>query len=393
MIIQGVSLVFAVAFVCAWQIDRKRNYLLLLSGACLLFSLGAASQSLSLPPGIGANAVVSGVLYTAAVLAVAEGILWRSGKTFGPKVDIALLVAFTGLLAFFFYGYRSLITRIYIQNFGYGLIFLAAAFQLTALARGPRVDRVLFWVLMLFALSFFPRTLFTIGFSATPDRAIFADSMFWKSLQLSLAVLGVGLVMAILAAAVTDVIEDLRRERDIDPLTGILNRRGFEGRVSLQSRDGLPPTASLILCDIDRFKVINDLHGHDIGDAILRDVGRLLHRCARERDIVSRFGGEEFAVLLPETSADEAVQCAERLRIAIETTDFTVLGGAGRLTASFGVSAVRPGDDWSSLYKRVDGHLYSAKRAGRNRAVTDEALHPPAAGDLIEPPLQLTLRT
>lgn len=334
---------------------------------------------------------MSGALYTAAVLAIAEGILWRSGKSFGLRADIAILLAFVISLAFFYYGYRSLLTRIYIQNFGYGFIFLAAALKLTSLARGGRVDRVLFWVLLAFALHFFPRTVLTIGFPADFGRDALAHSMFWQVLRLSLAVLACGLVMAILAAAVTDVIEDLRRERDIDALTGILNRRGFEERVAVHMRADRRRVAALILCDIDQFKAINDIHGHDVGDEILRDVAQMLGGSARERDIVSRFGGEEFAIFLPDTTAQEALECAERLRIAIEARDFPALGEGGRLTASFGVSAIKPDDGWSSLYKRVDAQLYSAKRTGRNRTASDETPHPSATGDLIEPQQQLTV--
>ncbi|RAI25474.1 GGDEF domain-containing protein, partial [Rhodoplanes elegans] len=90
-------------------------------------------------------------------------------------------------------------------------------------------------------------------------------------------------------------------ERDVDPLTGVLNRRGFEDRVAVHfaRRDG---PASLLLCDLDRFKAINDTLGHAAGDAVLKQVGRLLQGAARREDVIGRLGGEEFAVFLPGTS-------------------------------------------------------------------------------------------
>ena len=294
----------------------------------------------------------------------------RSGKGLGPVIDLAILAGFVLLLAYFFYIDRSLIARVYVQNFGYGLLMLIAASRLTALARGPYVDRVLFWVLLLFGLLFFPRTLLTVGFSMPVDRTAFANSMFWQALQLSLAVLGVGLALAILAAAVSDMIDDLRRERDLDLLTGILNRRGFQERVSAHLRKYGPSRTALALCDIDNFKSINDTLGHDAGDDVLGEVGRMLRNASRKRDIVGRLGGEEFAVFLPDTDEQEAIDYAERLRIAIEQNSFAFLGGARQVTASFGVGALRPGDSWPSLYKRVDGRLYEAKRTGRNRTIS-----------------------
>lgn len=370
----GILLIFGISFVGAWLMERKRSYLLLLAGACALFALGATSQTFGWPPGTGPNAVVSGALYTAAVVAAAEGLLRRSHKRFGLDVDVAIVAGFTVLLAYYFYVERSLIARVYIQSFGYGLILLVTALRLSSLARGRIVDKVLFWVLLLFAVQFFPRTLLTIGFSAPADRAAFANSVFWQALQLSLAVLGAGLAMAILAAAVADVIDDLQREREVDHLTGVFNHRGFEDRISRQLRNG---QHSLVVCDIDRFKAINDAHGHDIGDVVLQAVARALSQSVRKGDVVGRLGGEEFAVLLPHTDAQEAYECAERLRAAIAHCEFEQPGLA--VTASFGVATQTTGEAWTPLFKRVDARLYEAKRSGRNRTVSD--MTPSAPGE------------
>ncbi|MCQ6258620.1 GGDEF domain-containing protein [Pseudomonas sp. Q11] len=345
--------------------------MLLLAGGCALFACAAMSQIFGLPPGHGPNAVVSGALYTAAVLAVAEGVLLRSHQRLGWWLDVVVVCAITLALAWFFYIDRNLLVRIYIQNFGYGLILLVAALKLRSLMRGRLVDKALFWVLLAFALHFFPRTLLTVGLSAPVDRVAFANSVFWQALQLSLAVLAVGLAFAILAATIADVIDDLRRERDFDPLTGVLNRRGFEDRVMMLMKNPCG-TTSLALCDIDKFKGINDTYGHDVGDHILREVGHLLRTSARKRDIVGRLGGEEFAVLLPDTDAREAFECAERLRTAIENGTPATVGTVGPVTASFGVGSLGPMETWKGLYKRVDLLLYQAKRTGRNRTVADD---------------------
>jgi diguanylate cyclase (GGDEF)-like protein len=365
----GIMLVFGSAFAGAWALDRRRPYLLLLALTCLLFALGAVSQILYWPSATGSNAMVSGALYTAAVLLAVQGILLRSGRAFSWSLYPFMLVGFMALMAYFFYVDRNLLARVYIQNFGYGLILLAAALRLRSVPRERYADRILFWVLLVFALHFFPRTLLTIGFSAPVGERAFANSVFWQMLQLSLAVLGASLALAIFTAAFSDLLEDARHERNTDALTGTLSRHGFEEAVAARLRNA-NVQASLILCDVDHFKRVNDFYGHDVGDAVLKTLGQLLRDTAGKNDIVGRFGGEEFLVLVTAADPQEGKECAERLRVAVADHRFPLIPDGEMITASFGVADLRPGEAFESLFKRADTCLYAAKDAGRNRTVT-----------------------
>ena len=218
-----------------------------------------------------------------------------------------------------------------------------------------------------------------MGLSAPIGEKAFANSVFWQTLQLSLAVLGVSLALAVFAAAFSDLLDDARRERNTDALTETLNRRGFEETVAARLRNP-EGRASLVLCDVDHFKRVNDVHGHDVGDAVLKTLGRLLLDIARNRDVVGRFGGEEFLVFLPAADLQEAKMCAERLRTAVAGYRFPHLPDGEMVTASFGVAERRPGEPWESLFNRADTCLYAAKNAGRNRTVTALELE-----DLISP--------
>ncbi|WP_107346621.1 GGDEF domain-containing protein [Rhodopseudomonas palustris] len=378
----GIISVFGIAFLAAWSYDRRRPYLVLLAAACALFALGASSQILYWPRDTGLNAMVSGALYTCAVIAAVEGVLSRSGRAFGLWIDIAIFAAFSLALWYFFYVDRSLLARIYVQNFGYGLLLCVAALRLSQLRRGRVVDRILFWTLFLFGLHFFPRTVFTVGVSPPAGEPAFADSVFWQTLQLSLAVLGAASAMATLAAAVSDLIDDLRRERDLDHLTGLLNRRGFETEIAAPMRRA-PAGGALILCDVDHFKSINDTFGHDVGDVVLQEIGTILRRTARKGDLVGRWGGEEFAVFLPDASRSDAAECAERLRQTIANSRIPGLDDRS-VTASFGVATIREAGDWAALYKLADSRLYVAKASGRDRTVdrgmsADRSLREPVA--------------
>lgn len=367
----GILVVFGIAFLAAWMYDRRRRHLFLLAAACALFALGASSQILYLPRQTGANAMLSGALYTSAVIAAVEGVLARSRRAFGVWIDVAIFATFSFALWYFFYVDRNLLARIYVQNFGYGLLLTVAALRLSGLRNKRVVDRFLFWTLFLFGLQFFPRTILTVGLSPPAGELAFADSVFWQTLQLSLAVLGAGLAMAILAASVSDLMDDLRRERDLDHLTELLNRRGFEAQIAAPMRRD-PQRASLILCDVDHFKSINDTFGHDAGDTVLKEIGAILRKTARKGDLVGRLGGEEFAVFLPEALSSHAHECAERLRRAIAECNFAGLGH--KCTASFGVASLEEVSDWRALYKLADGRLYRAKETGRNRIVAEGGL-------------------
>ena len=164
--------------------------------------------------------------------------------------------------------------------------------------------------------------------------------------------------------------EELQRLATTDTLTGILNRRQFiilaEQGVERSRRYGR--TLALLLYDIDHFKQVNDTFGHQAGDIVLRELAKLVHEQLRRNDIEGRVGGEEFAVLLPETTISEAVVLAERIRGIIENFAINIGETSLHITASFGVTAVKETDvALDSIYKRADSALYEAKNAGRNR--------------------------
>lgn len=369
MIRPGIFLLFGVAFLWVWALERKRSWILNVAAACLTLGVAMIFHFLAWPGGAAPASIVSGFLYTIAVLAACEGLLLRVNKSFSPRFHFAVLALLTGLLWYFMYVEPSLWTRIYIQNFGYGALLLLTTFRLTGLQHGSLTDRVLFWVMLGFSVQFFVRTSLTLGFSAPEKGMAFVASPFWNILQLSLTVFGAGLAFVILLAAVSDMMEALRHERDNDVLTGTLNRRGLEDQVHRLFRNAVPGSVSIIVCDIDHFKSINDTFGHDAGDVVLQAFGSLLKQEVRPQDLVARTGGEEFSVVLRAAGEKDALEIADRIRLGFETMKFNFEPGTRLVTASFGVAERCPGESFSSTSKRADERLYEAKRAGRNRVV------------------------
>jgi diguanylate cyclase (GGDEF)-like protein/PAS domain S-box-containing protein len=166
---------------------------------------------------------------------------------------------------------------------------------------------------------------------------------------------------------------ELKDAANIDPMLSIRNRRAFEqAAAALVARAGRHGMAfNVVMIDLDHFKAVNDRYGHDGGDEALRTLCRTITDTLREadRDMLFRLGGEEFCVLLADVSEDDAVQAANRLREAVEATPVRYEDAAFPLTASFGVSAYRPGEtSIQAVLRRADWALYEAKTAGRNRA-------------------------
>ncbi|MAX33576.1 MAG: hypothetical protein CME72_11000 [Halomonadaceae bacterium] len=160
-------------------------------------------------------------------------------------------------------------------------------------------------------------------------------------------------------------ISDLKRAEQ-DYLTGAFNRQGFDDRLAISCATArrYSRPLSLIFLDLDHFKSINDNHGHAVGDDVLRGVAKTLQNEVRDSDIVSRWGGEEFAILTPETSLQDALALAERLRQALYEHPYAAVG---RISASFGVAAFDPEEAERDFVRRVDEALYKAKVSGRNQ--------------------------
>ncbi|OYV86009.1 MAG: hypothetical protein B7Z73_12490, partial [Planctomycetia bacterium 21-64-5] len=165
-------------------------------------------------------------------------------------------------------------------------------------------------------------------------------------------------------------VASLAAEARTDMLTGLPNRRSFDEdltrRFDQWRRHQIP--LSLVMVDVDFFKKFNDLHGHQTGDEVLRRIGELLRKTLREMDLAARFGGEEFAVLLPGTRLQDATTVAERLRAAVAAEPLSFGGKELHVTISIGLATAEETDDHNRLVQRADEALYAAKNGGRNRA-------------------------
>ncbi len=182
-------------------------------------------------------------------------------------------------------------------------------------------------------------------------------------------------VLAMQAAGAIErgrLFEKTERMATTDGLTGLNNHRTFQdlldGHLAAARRYGRQ--VSLIICDVDHFKSVNDTYGHPVGDKVLKGVSRILRAEARDTDVVARYGGEEFAVILPETDTEGAKVIANRIREKIAANTVQTELGPLNVTISLGVSTFPAhGDEKQDVIDRADQALYGAKHGGRNRVV------------------------
>jgi diguanylate cyclase len=182
--------------------------------------------------------------------------------------------------------------------------------------------------------------------------------------------------------ALRETLEATRRESLTDPLTGLANRKQFEESLHNLVEESVAERtpASLIVIDVDSFKRFNDLYGHLTGDQVLRLVGAVMRENVAAGVTLARFGGEEFAILLPGLGRLQARAIAEKVRTSVMTRELvkrTTGEALGKVTISLGVAAVRPSDTAVSLLERADQCMFRAKREGRNRTVDDGSVVPP----------------
>ncbi|MFH1138844.1 MAG: GGDEF domain-containing protein [Pseudomonadota bacterium] len=206
--------------------------------------------------------------------------------------------------------------------------------------------------------------------------AIFLSLMMWRNISRDIS------HQKLIEAKNSELAEKNRRLAflaDYDPLTGLFNRRRFQAAVEAEiarmkrsSRE-----ACLVLVDLDNFKRVNDRHGHPVGDKLLEEISKTFRENIRETDVIARLGGEEFIVLLPETSLEQGGVVAEKLRRVIAARPFAIDGREITATGSFGVARLTgssgSSDAFSRGYGKADAALYRAKQEGRNRVHLENA--------------------
>lgn len=365
----AISLTLASAFLLLWLYRRQHHYLLLMVAAYIGSALGFLLQHFTLSVGLPATKLLANISFTLAVFCVSGAVIARYGRPV-PWGQIGLLGA-GGLAAFswFMFVDPNLTWRVLVLNYAFGGISLVVAAELRALPeRGP-VERLMIVLALLSGINFLVRPVLIMTlYGPYSSYEGFYTSIYWTTAQLSHAVLALLIALCLFTAEALDLMKTLRSESLTDPLSGLLNRRGFEAKASalLERCTQTRVQVALIVADLDRFKVLNDRHGHAAGDRVIVEFATRLRMAAGSRAIAGRLGGEEFAVLLPMADPAAARLLADAVRAVFSAGPIEGLPREVRVTASFGIAS-RSGDEGlAELTGRADEALYHVKRGGRD---------------------------
>lgn len=372
-VLPAVLMLFSLAFVVVGAMDKLRRHLLWCALCFFCIGLAMLSQLVDIPADDGVNTLLTTTIYVVGTLSGGQGILLRSARRLPLWFGIVSFGLIVGGVVYFLHVQPNAINRIYVVNFGLACMILTFVWYLRGLARGSVADQLILGMLFLVAVQFFPRTLLTAHSIVGDDTAAdFAFTPFWQWTVFSTAVAGVIAGLVLFAAAGADRFRELVYERDTDPLTGLLNRRGLETGMNALERGRF--SGWVVACDIDYFKTINDIYGHATGDTVLTEFAAILRSYCTDRHLTARIGGEEFVICLEDMPSDAAFELVESIRRSVKTRVFSRLSKDTSLTCSFGVVRLGHKDDFWRAVERADKVLYEAKEAGRDRTLFEDRI-------------------
>jgi diguanylate cyclase (GGDEF)-like protein len=327
------------------------------------------------------SAVVGNTLIVAAIALAMRALRVFVGGAPRDVMTWLLLAALFVLLAVFTEVQPSHVGRAIAISAALGIVALRAARLLhrkapAACKLSSRVTEYVFWGMAVLT------ALRIVGTLLFPPPSALAAGPFNSAVFLLYSGFIIVSTLSVMWMEIESLQSELVRAARYDALTGLYNRgtflEEFEREVSRCARGG--PAFSLAVFDLDRFKRLNDQYGHPFGDRVLKAFAEVLRADIRKHDAVGRYGGEEFALLMPNTGKETAMRVAERVRRDLETRGISVDGKRVEVTVSGGIATYGvEGEDWDTLLSAADTALYEAKNSGRNRVITAGPARSPVA--------------
>ncbi|KEO90768.1 diguanylate cyclase [Erythrobacter longus] len=373
MLTPMMALLFAATFAVFWKLGGMRRHVLGFAIGYFLFAIGFLAAHF-LPADAFYLFHTTQFFYSLGTIVSIASACERVGQ----RVHIPTMVGIYAISAFVLALAVSITPevgpRLIIVNTAYGAMNIMGLAILLMARRRELADYAIIAVVALQAVDYLVRPNLTLMFEQSIHETAYRDSIYYSLIGLVLGVKSVGSAMVLIGATIAELTKTLRETSEQDPLTGLRNRAAFE-----QSMQTLLPKAhteavpiSLVIADIDHFKQVNDIWGHQAGDRAIASFGGLISEMVRGCDTAARVGGEEFCIAVWNCPNEPAERLAERIRQAFAQLSHEGLSADIRLTASFGVATASFGETYEQIFARADGALYKAKGGGRNRVQNAE---------------------
>jgi len=364
MLNPAMSAIFGACLFSLWYYHRHLTYIAIfvLSYVVRLLCFGILYIAFALEDPVLRLLANAFILLATALLSVALSMRLGRRPHYGTLAAIGLIVLATLYVHQFVD--PNLLVRAVVLNLGLAAVCLLMLVDIARLPERTPIEKLLFSLIAVACVGFPLRPL-AFWIPGIPSDQF--EGVYWIVVSISDALICSVLAVAIFAVIAVDVMDRIRLEAQIDVLSGLFNRRGFESRATdaLARQDADAPIA-MIVSDLDHFKEINDRFGHMKGDRVIQAFSGILKDKAPPDAIVARLGGEEFAVVLPQGQVAAAHLLAESVRSAFKELAPNIGLDEVRLTASFGIVVARNAEDLPSLMDRADHALYQAKRDGRD---------------------------
>lgn len=334
----------------------------------LAYGLSALAALLYLPPlDPAVQTVISDACYLVSYTMFGEAILARHGQPLRRIARTAVLLAFVALDLVAVAVFDSLALSVLAIDMGVGVLLGFGLLAWHQMRSG--VDIMLgLCALLSVLINIATALIYGLVVPTQVEVAQIFVTEYAYIMQLTGSVFGIWFGLSALATYAHDSMVTYREAADRDPLSGLLNRRGFDALTKSLLKRG--QGGALLTVDIDHFKQINDRYGHDAGDLVLIGLADILRSTLPDTAIIARFGGEEFVVVLPQSSMSEGGALAHAIRVTCASHDWRPAGIDRQVTVCVGVAEAGPDDEtWRPAFNRADAALYAAKEAGRNQVM------------------------
>ena len=379
----AIALLISMNFFVFWSRQPEARHILAFGMAFLLCAISIL-LSHNLIAGLSYTNIFTAILLDTASLGL---LIWGSCERVNKKTPYFLIAATGALGLLAGYGattnFEAATLRLAPINGLHAILLFACGWIWFKGTNSEHVANrsalsIIFFSFTVFSIAF-PFVMYNMANTPAADQYQYSTSWFIYNFAIIMMVMVTGLSLT--AVLTDDMVKKIKTVSSTDLLTGLKTRRafeeGFEDIFLKLERSPLP--LSIIIADIDHFKLVNDTYGHQTGDRVISTFGKLIAQGSRKTDLVARIGGEEFCIVLWNADASGARLVAENLRTQFQTAQFEGIPKHKKFTSSFGVATLKDGEVSEELYRRADQALYRAKQEGRNRVCLDQTHLEPEA--------------